>query len=260
MKRKPHYQVLSAELAREADKQTSHHDHSSQRHGRKRCKSGSPDTKASSIQDKAHISGATDFHGSASKGTVQQPGLLQKASTANHKTGRCAPAQGRPARKRVLRQRKWGDSRQEEAFTDCLVQPKNNSEPGSGQDGRIKPEDQGKSEEVTEKESQSGSAVVKQEHRSLESTGEAEKNLKELQCSVCNKKYPAEKYSAFEQHVMKHAQRVQCETCGKWLSCIDSLKHHQVSSFALFPPQFLVSSVSTAPPPPPPPPFKSLQL
>ncbi|XP_070210970.1 zinc finger protein ZFP2-like isoform X2 [Littorina saxatilis] len=49
----------------------------------------------------------------------------------------------------------------------------------------------------------------------------------ERQCPVCNKKFPAEKRAGFKRHVKSHAQRVQCKTCGKWLSSPDALKNHQ---------------------------------
>ena len=95
----------------------------------------------------------------------------------------------------------------------------------------MKFDDRDRSTELTKEESPA--AAAKQRRGNQEPKGEAGKDSLELQCSVCDRKYPMEKHRAFKQHVKKHERSVQCETCGKWLSCSDSLKHHQVSLFAL---------------------------
>lgn len=56
-------------------------------------------------------------------------------------------------------------------------------------------------------------------------------NVVILECPICHKTYPTQKQRGFQRHVKQHSQRVQCETCGKWFSSIDSLNHHQVPLF-----------------------------
>ena len=222
---------VSAELAEQSNKEICRSNHSTQKLGvigRKRHESdGCSEAKTSSnIQDDIYSSGDTDFHRPTSKGKFKLSGLQQKASTANLKSSASAPARSHPAGKR-----KRADKRQGEACVDGLVPPKGHSESMSMLEFGTMPGDQDESAEATEEAS---SSAMNQRHGSQEYAGKADRSGEVLQCSVCNKKYPVGKHCAFKQHVKKHRQNVQCETCGKWLSCTDSLKHHQVCLFAPF--------------------------